>query len=73
MSLGDMEEFRVWCPDSSIKNLTSQRGEAFLKMLKTIMPTDDIWKDITEPKHIPHPIMDRIFTRVHRIRKEKVT
>lgn len=60
MCLPDMEDRRQWCPDSTLKHLSSANGDAYLRMLKTLLPAD-LEAQLTEPKQIPHPVMDRLF------------
>ena len=52
---------RRYCPDSTLENLASMRGETYLKCLRQILP-DDLGNVITEPRTIPHPIVDRYLT-----------
>lgn len=49
---------RGYCPDSTLENLASAHGETYLKYLRQIIP-DDLGHKITDPKTIPHPIVDR--------------
>ncbi|THG94642.1 hypothetical protein EW026_g6866 [Hermanssonia centrifuga] len=56
-----MEDRRRWCPDSTSKYLASQNGDAFLRMLKGLLPTD-LYASISVPIDIPHPVVDRFFT-----------
>ena len=61
MVVGDMEDRRRWCPDSTLNNLASDGGSTYIKMLKTLLPAD-MGKPITEPRRIPHPLMDRLLS-----------
>lgn len=61
MQIPDMEERRKWCPDSSLKNLTSRGGDEYLRILRSLLP-DDLNTRISEPNHVSHPITDRFFT-----------
>lgn len=61
MRIPDMEERRKWCPDSSLQNLTSRDGDEYLHVLKCLLPSD-LDAPPAEPLHIPHTLVDRIFT-----------
>ncbi|PSR79185.1 hypothetical protein PHLCEN_2v7156 [Hermanssonia centrifuga] len=61
MCLPDMDDRRNFCPDSTSEYLTSQNGDAFLRMLKEFLPAGRN-AVISEPIHIPHPIVDRLLT-----------
>lgn len=61
MSVPDSDMDRVWCPDSTVTNLTSRNGETFLSMMLQFLPSGSSagnWK--AEPIFAPHPIIDRL-------------
>lgn len=55
----DMEMRRGWCPETTLKNLTSSQGETYLRLLKQLMPAD-LAVPLTEPILVSHPILDRM-------------
>lgn len=56
-----MEDRRQWCPETTLRNLTSRNGEEFLTIVHALKPARaDILP--TEPLHLPHATIDRIFT-----------
>ena len=61
MCIPDMEERRKWCPDSTLNHLASENGETYLRTLKALLPAD-INAPITEPRQIPHPVVDRVLS-----------
>lgn len=61
MAHPDMEDRRKWCPESTLYNLTSRGGKAYIDLLKAYIPAD-LDAPIVQPIHIPHPVMDRLFT-----------
>ena len=61
MCIPDMEERRKWCPDSTLTHLASENGETYLRTLKALLPAD-IRAPITEPKQLPHPVVDRVLS-----------
>lgn len=61
MCIPDMEERRKWCPDSTLKYLTSSNGEAYLRVLKALLPAN-LGTRTTEPIQVSHPVTDRLFT-----------
>lgn len=54
-----MEVKRMWCPDSSLKNLAAQGG--YIQMLKAFLPSD-IGATIEEPLSVPCQTVDNILT-----------
>lgn len=57
----DMADGRDWCPETTLKNLTSSDGETYLTLLKKLMPAD-LTVPLTEPIYISHPILDSLAT-----------
>lgn len=61
MCIPDMEERRKWCPDSTMRHLTSDGGRTYIRMLKSLLPSS-LAAPIIEPMSVPHPLVDRLFT-----------
>lgn len=57
----DMEMRRLWCPETTLTNLTAGGGEEYLRLLRLLIP-DNLEEDSVEPEHVPHPILDPLLT-----------
>ena len=58
MADDDLHSARRWCPDSTLDNLTSERGETYIHLLRLLLPQDLAAAPVV-PTRIPHPAVDR--------------
>ena len=56
----DLESYREWCPDITVKNLAGNTTNGFLQLVQRLMPPD-LESDLKEPIKIPHPVVDQLL------------
>lgn len=53
----DMELRRSYCPETTLKFMSAENGEAYLRLLRVLMPAA---AGITDPIRVPNTILDRL-------------
>lgn len=61
MRLRDVHMVRIWCPESTLQNLTSRDGKEFLRILKCMLPSS-IDSLPMKPIELPNPMLDPILS-----------
>jgi hypothetical protein len=56
----DLERFRLWCPEITVKNLAGFTVNGFIQLVQKLMPAD-LESELTEPVMIPNPLVDLLF------------